>query len=152
MSIHYLKKEQIIKRSLKEVFSFFQQPENLSKITPTNLGFTIISKSPIEMKKGCLIEYKISLLGLPVYWKTEITDYNPPYSFTDKQLKGPYALWVHTHHFKEIDEGTLMTDEVKYSIPMGFIGEIAHMIYVKKELEHIFEYRYKIIEEVFKKL
>lgn len=88
---YYLKREQFIEKPIKEVFSFFQRPENLSKITPSNLGFKILNETPIEMKEGALIEYKIKLLGIPVFWRTEILEYNPPTSFKDKQLKGPYS-------------------------------------------------------------
>lgn len=149
MKKYILKKEQFINKPLKEVFSFFEKPENLSEITPKNLGFQILNSIPIKMEKNALINYKIKILGIPLYWTTKITDYNPPLSFTDEQLKGPYSLWRHTHVFVECNGGTLMTDEVLYSIPYGIFGEIAHKIYVKKELENIFKFREKVISNIF---
>lgn len=149
MKKYILKKEQFINKPLKEVFSFFEKPENLSEITPKNLSFKILNSTPIKMEKNALINYRIKILGIPLYWTTKITDYNPPLSFTDEQLKGPYSLWKHTHIFVECNGGTLMTDEVLYSIPYGIWGEIAQKIYVKRELDNIFSFREKIIKKIF---
>ena len=84
-----------------DVFNFFSMPENLVKITPKSLSFTILTPKPIDMEKGTLIDYTISLMGFPVHWRTLISDYNPPHSFIDQQIKGPYAFWHHTHTFTE---------------------------------------------------
>lgn len=149
MKKYILKREQFISKPLKEVFSFFEKPENLTEITPKNLGFTILNSTPIKMEKDALISYRIKLLGIPVYWQTRISDYNAPHSFTDEQLKGPYSLWIHSHTFSESNGGTLMKDEVLYSIPLGLLGEIAHFIYVKKELENIFDFRASVISNIF---
>jgi len=151
MSKEYiLEKYQFIEASKTEVFNFFKTPENLEKITPENLNFKIHTSSPILMKEGALIEYQIKLFGISVYWRTLINKYNPPDSFSDIQLNGPYKLWKHTHIFKECKNGTMMIDKIIYSIPYGFIGRFAHFIWVKRELKNIFDYRYNIIEKIFK--
>ena len=151
MSKEYtLEKHQFITKSKKEVFDFFKTPENLEKITPKNLNFVIHTPSPISMNEGTLIEYRIKLLGIPIYWKTLINAYDPPKYFSDIQLKGPYSKWDHTHIFKECKNGTMMIDKIVYSIPFGIIGQIAHSIWVKEELNRIFNYRYDIIEKIFK--
>lgn len=149
MKKYILKKEQFISKPLKEVFSFFEKPENLSEITPKTLSFKILNSTPIKMEKNAFINYRIKILAIPLYWTTKITDYNPPFSFTDEQLKGPYSLWRHTHIFVECNGGTLMTDEVLYSIPYGILGEIAQKIYVKRELDNIFSFREKTIKKIF---
>ncbi len=136
---------------LEKVFGFFKKPENLDSVTPQNLGFKILTPCPISMEKGTVIDYTIHLYGLPMTWQTVITDYNPPYSFTDSQVKGPYQTWIHTHQFAAQEGGTLMTDEVQYSVPFGPFGEIAHILFVKKQIKRIFDYRKKVIEEVFKR-
>ena len=147
---YHLEKHQFIEKSKPEVFEFFKTPENLEKITPKNLNFKIYTPSPIDMKENVLIEYRIKLFGVPIYWRTLINEYKPPDYFRDIQLNGPYEIWDHTHIFKECQNGTMMIDKIKYSIPYGFIGRLAHFLWVKKELQRIFNYRYKIIEEIFK--
>ena len=147
---YILEKHQFIPKSKAEVFNFFKTPENLEKITPENLNFKIYTPSPILMEEGTLIEYQIKLLGIPIYWKTLINEYSPPNYFRDIQLKGPYGKWDHTHIFKECKNGTMMIDKVYYSIPFSIIGQLAHFIWVKRQLKQIFNYRYQIIYEIFK--
>jgi len=147
---YLLEKHQFIEKPKIEVFDFFKTPENLEKITPENLNFKIYTPTPILMKEGALIEYQITLLGIPIYWRTLINEYNPPNNFRDIQLNGPYDTWDHTHIFEECKNGTMMIDKVKYSIPFKIIGRMAHFIWVKRELQRIFNYRYEIIESIFK--
>jgi ligand-binding SRPBCC domain-containing protein len=151
MAEHILERKQIIKRPREEVFDFFADAGNLQRITPPELNFNIITPSPIDIKKGCLIDYKLKLRGLPIIWKTEITQWNPPFDFVDTALKSPYKQWIHLHLFEENGENeTIMRDIVRYRLPLEPLGDIAHF-YVKKELKYIFDYRYKVIEKVFKK-
>ena len=147
---YILEKLQFISKSKAEVFDFFKAPENLKKITPENLNFKITTPSPILMKEGTLIEYIIKLFGVSIYWRTLISEYNPPHSFRDLQLNGPYDVWDHTHIFKDCKNGVMMIDKVKYSIPFGIIGRLAHFVWVKAELRRIFNHRYKVIEQIFK--
>jgi len=144
-----LKRTQFIPKTKSEVFNFFKNAENLEKITPEDLNFTILSSLPIIMDEKTLIEYNITLFRVKIYWRTLICEYNPPNNFKDIQLNGPYSLWEHTHRFEECKNGTMMIDDVNYSIPFGIIGRIAHFIWVKKQLNNIFNYRYQIIDEIF---
>jgi len=153
MKIYKLKKEQLIKKNILEVFDFFSKPENLAVLTPAKMQFNILTPSPIEMKSGALIDYTVKVLGIPIRWTTYISKYEPPNMFVDQQLKGPYSLWHHTHIFKKINNHeTMMEDIVLYGIPFGFLGVIAHEMYVKHDLEKIFLYRNKKINEVFKNI
>ena len=150
MKLYTLKKEQKISKNIFEVFDFFSKPENLSIITPPKMCFKILTPKPIEMKEGALIDYTIKIIGLSIKWKTIITQYEPPNIFVDQQLKGPYSMWNHTHLFKKIkDNETLIEDTVLYSLPYGFIGDIVHSLYIRKDLENIFSYRSKKIKEIF---
>jgi len=149
MKPRILKREQEIARPLKEVFAFFEKPENLAKITPPSLGFKILTPLPIEMREGALIDYTVNVFGLPQRWTTLITAYDPPHRFVDTQIKGPYDFWHHTHTFKEIDAGTLITDEVRYVLPFGLLGELAHIFVIEGQLRHIFNYRAQVIEKIF---
>ena len=132
---------------------FFSDPKNLAAITPRNMGFHIISKHHGEkMYAGQIIEYKVSpVAGIPLYWMTEITFVKDKEYFIDEQRYGPYSLWHHQHHFKEMNGGVEMTDIVHYKIPFWFIGDIANALFVKNQLKKIFDYRYKAVEEIFGK-
>lgn len=150
MAEHILERKQIIKRPQTEVFEFFADAGNLEKITPPELNFHIITPQPIDIKQGALIDYQLKLRGIPITWKTEITEWNPPYSFVDTALKSPYRQWIHLHTFEEGENGeTIMRDIVRYRLPLEPLGDLAHF-YVKKELKYIFDYRYKVIEKIFK--
>ena len=149
MLFRSLKRTQIIQRPRAKVFEFFADAGNLERITPPELNFHIITPQPINIEKGCLIDYQLRLRGVPLTWKTEITQWNPPFDFVDSALKSPYKQWIHLHRFTETSQNeTVMEDIVRYRLPFEPFGDIAHW-YVKKELAYIFDYRYKITEELF---
>lgn len=140
---------QTIERPRDEVFDFFSKAENLERITPAELNFHIITPSPIVLKTGALIEYKLSLHGIPMYWKTEITKWNPPFEFEDTQLRGPYKQWIHTHKFTELSPtSTLMEDEVRYRLPLEPLGDIAQFL-IARQIKGIFEYRQTAVAGAF---
>jgi ligand-binding SRPBCC domain-containing protein len=150
MAEHILQRRQIIHREREEVFRFFADAANLERITPPELEFHIITPQPIDIKKGTLIEYRLKLRGFPVRWKTEITRWNPPHDFADTALESPYRQWIHLHKFETGAGGeTIMEDVVRYRLPFEPLGNLAHW-YVKRELNYIFDYRRKVIEEIFK--
>ena len=141
----------MIGRPREEVFEFFADAGNLERITPPELSFHILTPRPIEIKKGALIDYRLKLRGVPLAWKTEITQWNPPHDFVDTALKSPYKQWIHLHRFTTGARGeTIMEDVVRYRLPLEPLGDLAHF-YVKKELAYIFDYRYQIIAEIFDK-
>ncbi|MEO7530899.1 MAG: SRPBCC family protein, partial [Sediminibacterium sp.] len=151
--IYALKETQRIPVSINEAWEFFSSPANLKDITPTNLGFTIISKYHGDsMYEGQVIEYTVRpILGIPLYWMTEITHVKDKEYFIDEQRFGPYSLWHHQHHFKEIDGGVEMTDIVHYKLPLWFLGDIANTIMVRKQLKQIFDFRFSAVEKRFGK-
>jgi len=129
------------------LFAFFATAENLERITPPRLRFRIVTPLPVEMRAGTLIDYRLSLRGVPFAWRTEIAEWNPPHSFTDVQVRGPYRTWVHRHSFESVDGGTLMLDEVQYRIGFGPLGRLALPL-VRRQLEYIFRYRQASIERL----
>lgn len=142
MNIYRLERTQIIPRSLSETFAFFTDAFNLQRITPPFLHFQILTPPPIRMEAGTLIAYRLALFGVPLYWQTRIESWTPEESFVDTQFKGPYAWWRHTHLFEEKGpQEVLMRDLVEYSISYGVVGKIAHSLFVKRWLKHIFDYR-----------
>jgi len=153
MAAHTIKTVQKIPVSLDRAWMFFSNPANLQTITQEGMGFKVISKhhGPV-MYAGQIIEYKLKpLLGIPVYWMTEITQVKNKEYFIDEQRFGPYKLWHHQHHFKAIEGGVEMTDIVHYKNPLWWLGRLANALFVKKKLQKIFEYRFQKVEELFGK-
>jgi hypothetical protein len=136
---------------MDDAWEFFSNPKNLQQITPKNLGFKIVSKYHGDnMYPGQIIEYTVKpVLGIPLYWMTEITHVDEKKYFVDEQRFGPYSMWHHQHHFKETSNGIEMTDIVHYKIPFGFLGSIANSLFIKKQLKQIFDHRYKTVEKLF---
>ena len=138
---HTLRREQRLPGTPDEVFPFFADAGNLAAITPAFLGFRIVTPRPIEMRVGTIIEYRLALHRLPISWLTQIVDWEPGVRFVDAQLRGPYALWHHTHDFEPDGDGTIMRDTVRYAIPFGPAGRLAHAAFVRRDLERIFDFR-----------
>ncbi len=149
MKLYTLDSIQFINKPIEDVFEFFSNPDNLSVITPPKLGFKILTPTPIKMSVGRLIDYKIYLMGIPIHWRTLITDFDPPHTFIDQQIKGPYTIWHHTHTFQKVDGGVEIKDRVVYSIPFSILGRILNFLWIRKDLENIFNYRKKVIDELF---
>ena len=148
--MHQFIRKQFVKTDLQTCWDFFSSPANLKRITPSYMGFDVKTEVPTQMYEGLIIAYTVKpLLGIPVEWVTEITHVKDKSFFVDEQRKGPYTMWHHEHHFKEVDGGVEMTDIVSYIIPLGFLGKIVQPFLVKPKLEEIFAYRFKIVEEVF---
>lgn len=133
--------------SVEEVFRFFSDAENLERITPPELHFRILTPLPIEMDRGTLLDYRLRLQGIPFRWRTEISEWEPPHAFTDRQLRGPYHTWVHRHTFQETEGGTLMTDRVDYRLPLWPLGECAHPL-VGRSIHRIFAFRGETIRKL----
>ncbi|MBS1668087.1 MAG: SRPBCC family protein [Bacteroidetes bacterium] len=151
MATYSIKAVQKIPISKDRAWDFFSNPANLQTITPDKLGFNIVSKHHSDqMYPGQIIEYKLRpLLNIPIYWMTEITHVQDKLFFIDEQRFGPYALWHHQHHFKEVEGGVEMTDIVHYRIPLWILGDIAHALFVKNDLQNIFAYRFEKVEALF---
>ncbi len=150
MKTHTLERRQILAAPPGEVFAFFESPENLARITPPWLDFRILTPRPIHMKTGTVIDYTVRWLGVPVRWRTLITSYEPGRRFVDEQITGPYSLWHHTHEFEAGEGGTAMTDRVVYMMPFGPLGELAHELMVRRQLEEIFDYRAGVIGRILR--
>jgi ligand-binding SRPBCC domain-containing protein len=142
---YILQRHQWIARPLEDVFAFFADARNLEVITPPWLNFRILTTAPIEMRPGAEIVYKIAWHGIPVRWKTVIAEWQPPYRFVDRQEKGPYRLWEHTHTFRSEAGGTRIEDTVRYALPFGFLGDLAHLLRVRRDVSGIFDYRNRAI-------
>jgi ligand-binding SRPBCC domain-containing protein len=138
---YVLERAQLVPRPRGEVFAFFADARNLESITPDFLHFELVPPIPSEMRAGTLIDYRLSLFGIPFRWRTRIEEWEPGRRFVDLQLRGPYALWHHTHAFEDAPGGTRVTDRVRYRLPLGPLGDIARAVFVRRTLERIFDFR-----------
>jgi hypothetical protein len=143
MRVFTLCQEQVLPGSPESVFPFFADARNLEAITPPLLGFEVVTPGEIAMAVGVLIQYRLKVRGLRLDWLTSIQAWDPPHRFVDVQVRGPYALWHHTHTFEAIDGGasTLMRDTVRYAIGFGPLGQLAARAFVHRDVAAIFAFR-----------
>jgi ligand-binding SRPBCC domain-containing protein len=146
--LHILERSQLVPRPRSEVFAFFGNARNLEAITPDFLHFEILPPVPARMVEGALIDYRLSLFGLPFRWRTRIAAWVPETRFVDVQVRGPYARWHHTHTFEEVPGGTMVGDRVEYQLPLGPLGEVVHPLVVRRTLERIFDHRRRRVAEL----
>jgi ligand-binding SRPBCC domain-containing protein len=131
-----------VTRPIEETFAFFADAENLQRLTPPWLDFSIVTPLPIEMRAGTVIDFKLRLYGVPLRWRSVIDEWQPPFRFVDTQVKGPYLVWRHTHSFESVTEGTVVRDTVEYRL-VG--GRLADALFVRRDLERIFTHRQKAL-------
>ena len=147
MKVHRFACSSTLAHPRDRVFPFFAAAENLERITPPELRFRIVSDTPIDLREGTLIRYRLRLLGVPFEWLTRIAVWNPPYEFVDEQLRGPYRQWIHRHTFSDSAGGTRMDDVVDYALPLYPLGEVASPL-VAAQVRRIFAYRASVIERL----
>jgi ligand-binding SRPBCC domain-containing protein len=144
--VHVLERRQRLELPASRAFEFYGDALNLEAITPPWLGFRVITPGPIEMRRGALIEYRLRLHGVPVRWQTRIAAWEPPVRFVDVQVRGPYALWEHTHEFQPVGDGAVVIrDRVRYALPCGLVGRLAHSLFVRRDLQRIFDFRMRAV-------
>ncbi len=150
MKLFRLHKKQQLPISLEEAWAFFSTPKNLNEITPPDMSFNILSGADEPTYTGQIIRYKIApVAGIPMNWVTEITYCEPGHYFIDEQRFGPYSFWHHQHRFTPNDKGVMMEDILHYGLPMGWLGRLVAGSFVRNKVEHIFEYRFKKLENIF---
>ncbi len=149
--IYHFRTEHLLPITIDKAWNFFSSEKNLALITPPEMDFKILSRlDEKEIYEGMLIDYIVKpVFGIPLKWQTEIVRVNKLHSFTDRQLKGPYKIWEHTHTFIQKENGILMKDEIKYQIPLGILGRIAHSLFVREKVKEIFQFREMALNKIF---
>jgi ligand-binding SRPBCC domain-containing protein len=152
MPTHTLHRKQTIHASREAAWEFFSNPRNLARITPSSLGFRIMTPDlPERIHAGLMIEYRVTpLLGIPFAWLTEITHVSAGEHFVDEQRAGPYALWHHAHWFRDVGPGRVeVEDRITYRLPFQPFGDLVHPLLVKPQLEKIFAFRVQAMATLF---
>jgi ligand-binding SRPBCC domain-containing protein len=139
--MYVLRRRQILPASPADVFPFFADAQNLERITPPWLRFEVLTPEPIAMRTGTVVQYRLRLHGLPLRWTARIEDWQEGRAFVDRQIRGPYRLWHHRHEFEPHPGGTLVRDHVRYALPLGPLGALAHRLAVRRDLDRIFAFR-----------
>lgn len=148
--MHQLRHTKFVPVDIQTCWDFFSSPNNLKKITPEKMGFNVKNEIPEKMYEGLMIAYSVTpILGIPMNWITEITKIEHLSYFVDEQRLGPYKIWHHEHHFKAVEGGTEIIDILSYVMPLGFLGTIAHALFVKNTVKDIFEFRNTRVDEIF---
>jgi hypothetical protein len=148
MRVHRLEREQLVARPVRDVFAFFAEARNLERITPPWLGFEVLGTDPAGMGPGTMIDYRLRLHAIPLRWTSRIDEWSEGRGFVDRQVKGPYRLWHHRHEFVPDGERTMVRDTVRYALPLGAAGELAHTAFVRRDLERIFDFRHAAVREL----
>lgn len=151
MQTYVLERVQTIPLPRPATFAFFSEAINLERITPPYLHFKVLTRAPIKMAPGTLIDYQLALYGVPFGWRTLIETWEPETRFVDRQINGPYSLWHHTHTFEALGpQQTLMRDVVQYRVEWGPLGDVAHELFVRRMVNEIFDYRAKTVADILK--
>jgi len=146
---HEIVMSQWVPQPLDKTFEFFKEAKNLEKLTPDFLEFKVLKQSTQSIQEGTTLDYRLKLHGIPIGWRSKITDWEPNEKFSDIQLKGPYGYWRHTHEFENKNGGTLIRDRISYKPPFGAAGDLLAGYFIKKDLKAIFNYRCKTIDSIF---
>lgn len=147
MSVHILERSQRVAVPAQQAFDFYVDALNLEPMTPPWLHFKVTTPGELVLRQGTLLDYRLRLHGVPLRWQTLIEIWEPPLRFVDIQAKGPYSLWEHTHLFEQDGDSTVIHDRVRYAIPLGPLGALAHRVFVRRDLERIFDFRAAAVSE-----
>ncbi|MDA0330040.1 MAG: SRPBCC family protein [Gemmatimonadetes bacterium] len=149
MTAHVLERSQVVPGNMDAVFGFFEDPWNLETLTPSWLHFNVHATSDRRVRLGTEIDYKLRWHIFPMTWRSRISEYVPGACFADEMLQGPYSSWYHRHLFQEVSAGVEIVDIVKYELPFGPLGRLAHAALIRDQLEGIFDYRAVVVDRLF---
>lgn len=148
MSVHVLERSQRFGVPVERAFEFYVDAGNLEPMTPPWLHFEVTTPGELTLRRGALLDYRLRLHGVPLRWQSRIEAWEPPLRFVDVQARGPYALWEHTHLFeRDGNDAAVIHDRVRYALPLGPLGALAHRLFVRRDLERIFDYRGRVASE-----
>jgi ligand-binding SRPBCC domain-containing protein len=151
MKIYHLVRSQKLPIAQDVAWAFFSNPANLLELTPEWAKMT--DESPEKFKT--LFTGMVQLLGvklpggIPSQWVAVITHVEAPHYFVDEQKSGPFKFWHHRHQILPVEGGVEVRDTLHYAMPFGFVGHIVHNLIVRNQLQELFDYRAKMLEDFF---
>jgi len=80
-------------------------------------------------------------------FRSQITAMERPFFFTDEMKQGDFKKYKHEHHFKQIENGTLMIDLVDFESPYGALGRLVNRMYLTRYMQKLIEHRNAVIRE-----
>jgi ligand-binding SRPBCC domain-containing protein len=134
-----------------EVYDIFSRVTNLSKFLPGGVSLELLSEPHLELVPGMMFDYNLRQFGVPISWRTLITEVDAPRAFADIQVRGPYKSFCHSHQFRDVGHGTLMVDRIDYELWGGPFAPIINALYVRPMLHRIFHHRAKVAETMDRK-
>ena len=146
MKTFHLQTQLWLPQARVKIFDFFADPRNLDRLTPAWLKFRIETPDTTKIVQGAILDYRLQIHGMPIHWQSEISVWDPPNRFIDRQIKGPYSLWIHQHYFEDSDGGTIVGDHVEYAVPGG---TIVQKLLVAPDLDRVFKYRHQVLDKLF---
>lgn len=137
-------KESIIKTPPGRVFAFHELPDVIEKLIPPWEDAKVIQTASIsEIGSRAIIETKIFGL-VTTRWVAEHTAFDPPHSFEDVQISGPFKSWRHRHIIEAYTHGALLRDEIEYEPPFSIFGVVAAPFVIVPKLKKMFDYRHEV--------
>ena len=146
---YLLRRRTVVPGTLHEVFTFHTDPRNLEALTPPWLAFRVLHSTDPAVRLGTRITYGLRLHGIPMRWESRISEFVDGDSFADEMLSGPYRRWYHRHLFRDVEGGVEIEDVVEYALPFGPIGRLVHSLFVRRQLQQIFDFRTQAIDRRF---
>ena len=161
--------ERWLPHPVERVFNFFVDPDNLPLLMPRWQGPRIENVSilpppretgsarPPTVAAGVGTRLTLSFRPFPlsplrIHWESEITEFSWNHRFCDEQIRGPFSSWKHCHTFSPSCwhgvDATLVADTVEYEVPFGSMGRLAHLLFLRGEIEHTFAYRQRRLEKI----
>lgn len=134
--------ETSIRAAIGDVFAWHEREGALFRLSPPWEPITLISREGGILVGGtCSIQMKTG--GLPLRWDAEHIEYDKGRFFKDRQAKGPFALWEHSHFFSEEGGVTRIKDHVEYRLPLYPFSSVAKW-FVRAKLDKMFRYREEV--------
>ncbi|QDT30173.1 Polyketide cyclase / dehydrase and lipid transport [Gimesia panareensis] len=133
----------------EEVFEFLIDTDNILKISPPDAGLTF-TKKPDKLYLGATIEFRVQGFGQVQEGVHEITVFEEPRLFTEKQISGPLKHYIHEHEIVPSgDNQVTVIDRLEFQPPGGLLGFIVTESKLLDIFDEGFYHRHNALKEIF---
>ena len=143
--------ETIVQASLDDVWAFHEDVRRaLPALSPPEARVRIESADLPVQAGSRIVIIAAGPLGRRIRWVARIVEHRPPHPvvfgeearFVDEQESGPFAAWRHEHDFDRVDANTTrITDRIAYRVPLGPLGWLADVLFVRRQIRAMFRHR-----------